>query len=77
MGRLNKNNYSPKVRVTIQILLSLAMVGVIFIGYAISEDNIQVIDKIFNAEQGIDDNVPASQIHTNIKKGPPITSTRG
>lgn len=70
MSQLDGDNDSSKVRVTIKIVLSLTLLGLMVVGYTISADKIPVIDKAFATEQ-------AKKNQADIKKGQPITGTRG
>jgi hypothetical protein len=70
MSQLHGNDDSSKGRVTIKLLLSLTLIGLIIVGFTISADQIPIIDKALTTEQ-------AKKNQAEIKKGPPITGTRG
>jgi hypothetical protein len=70
MSQLHRDDDSSKGRVTIKILLSLTLIGLIIVGFTISADKIPIIDKAFATEQ-------TKKNQADIRKGPPITGTRG
>ncbi len=70
MSQLHKKNDSSKGRFTIKILLSLTLIGLIVVGFTIAANKSPIIDKAFTTEQ-------AKKNQADIKKGPPITGTRG
>ncbi|MEE9424804.1 MAG: hypothetical protein V3V18_07465 [Methylococcales bacterium] len=70
MSQLHRDNDSSRGKVTIKILLSLTLIGLIIVGFTTSTDKIPIIDKAFATEQ-------AQKNQADIKKRPPITGTRG
>ncbi len=77
MSQLHGDNDYSRDRVTIKTLISLILIGLIIVGYAISEDKIPIINKAVTAEQENDGHVPSTKSQSNFKNGQPITGTRG
>jgi hypothetical protein len=69
MSQLHGDNYSSKGRVTIKRLLSLTLIGLIVVGFTIAANKSSIIDNVFTTEQ--------AKKKAGIRKGPPITGTRG
>ncbi len=77
MSQLYGGSDSPRYSVTIKTLISLILLGLIIVGYAILEDKIPLIDTAVTAEQEKDDHVPSTKSQANFNNGQPITGTRG